>query len=60
MIELIYKGEVQVDSEEVKRFEEMLNFLSITIQERKMKQKATSVLEPLRKKQKLEPDLNLR
>ena len=60
MIELIYKGEVQVDSEEVKRFEEMLNFLSITIQERKMKQKATSILEPLRKKQKLEPDLNLR
>ena len=60
MIELIYKGEVQVDSEEVKRFEEMLNFLSITIQERKMKQKATSVLEPLRKKQKLEPDFNLR
>jgi hypothetical protein len=60
MIELIYKGEVQLDSEKIKRFQEMLNFLSITIQERKMKQKATSILEPLRKKQKLEPDLNLR
>jgi hypothetical protein len=60
MIELIYKGEVQVDSEQVKRFEEMINFLSIMTQqkpERYTKQKAASVskLEPLKKKQKLSP-----
>ena len=57
IIQLIYTGEILVESGRYKRLMKMINFLSITI--KRTNQDVTSVSPPPKKKQKLSSDLNL-
>ena len=57
IIQLIYTGEILVESERYKRLINIIKFLSITI--KRTNQDVTSVRQPPKKKQKLSSDLNL-
>ena len=57
IIQLIYTGEILVESERYKRLINIIKFLSITI--KRTNQDVTSVSPPPKKKQKLSSDLNL-